>query len=61
LYGDINGDELVNSADNVQFVPALTSYNVAFDFNGDGFVNAADNVQFKNDLNVNFSSFTPTI
>jgi Bacterial Ig-like domain (group 3)/Beta-propeller repeat/Dockerin type I domain len=61
LYGDINGDELVNAADNVQFKQALTSYNAAFDFNADGFVNASDNVRFKQDLTINYSGFTPTI
>ncbi len=61
LFGDINGDEFVNAADNLHFKPALATYNAAFDFNGDGVVNAADNLKFKNDLTVNFSGFTPTI
>jgi hypothetical protein len=61
LYGDINGDELANAADNVRFKQALTVYNAAFDANGDGFVNAADNVKFKQSLTVNFAGFTPTI
>ncbi len=61
LFGDINGDEFVNAADNLKFKLALTTYNAAFDFNGDGVVNAADNLKFKNNLTVNFSGFTPTI
>ena len=60
LFGDINGDEFVNAADNLQFKQALTTYNAAFDFNADGFVNASDNLKFKNDLTVNFSGFTAT-
>jgi trimeric autotransporter adhesin len=61
LFGDINGDEVVNAADNAKFKQALTSSNAAFDFNSDGVVNAADNAQFKVDLSVNFSGFTATI
>ncbi len=61
LYGDINGDEVVNAADNLKFKQALSTYNAAFDFNDDGFVNASDNLKFKGDLTVNFSGFTPTI
>jgi Bacterial Ig-like domain (group 3)/Beta-propeller repeat len=61
LFGDINGDEFVNAADNVKFKQALTTYNAAFDYSQDGFVNAADNGKFKNDLTVNFTGFAPTI
>jgi Bacterial Ig-like domain (group 3)/Dockerin type I domain len=61
LYGDINGDEVVNAIDNLKFKQALTTYNAAFDVNNDGLVNASDNIQFKNDLVVNFSGFTATI
>jgi hypothetical protein len=61
LFGDINGDEVVNAGDNLQFKTALTTYNAAFDFNLDGVVNAGDNLKFKADLTVNFSGFTPTI
>jgi Bacterial Ig-like domain (group 3)/IPT/TIG domain/Dockerin type I domain len=61
LFGDINGDEFVNAADNVKFKNALTTYNAAFDFSQDGFVNASDNARFKADLTVNFSGFMPTI
>ena len=61
LFGDINGDGVVNAADNLKFKQALTTYNGAFDYNQDGVVNAADNLKFKNDLTVNFSGFTPTI
>ncbi len=61
LFGDINGDEVVNAADNLKFKQALTTYNAAFDYNDDGTVNAADNLKFKNSLTVNFSGFTPSI
>jgi Beta-propeller repeat len=61
LFGDINGDGIVNAADNPYFKQALTIYNAAFDYSQDGFVNASDNVSFKSDLTVNFSGFTPTI
>jgi uncharacterized delta-60 repeat protein len=61
LYGDVNGDGIVNGIDNVQFKAALTVYNAIFDFNGEGVVNAADNLKFKSNLTVNFSGFTPTI
>ena len=61
LFGDINGDEVVNAADNLKFKQALTTYNAAFDYNDDGTVNAADNLKFKNDLTLSFSGFTTTI
>ena len=61
LFGDINGDEVVNAADNFQLKNALTTYNSAFDANGDGVVNAADNFQFKADQSISFIGFTPTI
>ncbi len=61
LYGDINGGQIVNAADNLQFKSALATYNSAFDINQDGIVNAADNLKFKQDLTVNFAGFTPTI
>jgi predicted outer membrane repeat protein len=61
LFGDINGDEYVNAADNAKFKQAMTTYNAVFDDNQDGFVNACDNCQLKIDLALNFSGFTPTI
>ena len=61
LFGDINGDEVVNPGDNNKFKQALTTYNAAFDYNQDGVVNPGDNNKFKADLTVNFSSFTATI
>ena len=63
LYGDINGDEVVNGTDNFQFKKALTTYNPAFDVNGDGFVNGTDNFQFKKSLLISYlgDGFTPTI
>ena len=56
LFGDINGDGVVNAADNFQFKTALAIYNAAFDFNDDGVVNAADNFQFKQSMPINFAS-----
>jgi dTDP-4-dehydrorhamnose reductase len=56
LFGDINGDGVVNAADNFQFKTALATYNAAFDSNGDGVVNAADNFQLKNSQSYNFAS-----
>jgi hypothetical protein len=56
LFGDINGDRVVNAADNFQFKTALTTYNAAFDYNDDGVVNAADNFQFKISQSYNFSA-----
>jgi hypothetical protein len=61
LFGDINGDEIVNAADNVRFKQALSLYNPAFDSGADGFVNASDNFRFKLSLIINFVGFTPTI
>jgi hypothetical protein len=61
LFGDINGDGIVNAADAAKFKQALTTYNAAFDYNQDGIVNAFDSAQFKNDLTVSYSGFTPTI
>jgi IPT/TIG domain/Right handed beta helix region len=61
LFGDINGDEIVNAADNARFKQALTTYNPAFDYDQSGFCNACDNAYFKQDLTLNFSGFTTTI
>ena len=61
LFGDINGDQVVNPGDNNRFKQALTNYNPAFDFNQDGIVNPGDNNRFKADLTVSFVGFTPTI
>ncbi|HET6248444.1 MAG TPA: PKD domain-containing protein [Tepidisphaeraceae bacterium] len=63
LYGDINGDRVVNAGDNAKFKTSLSTYNPAFDFNGDGTINAGDNLQFKKSLLINYSNdgFVPTI
>ena len=61
LFGDINGDQVVNPGDNNKFKQALTTYNPAFDYNQDGVVNPGDSNKFKADLSVDFSGFTPTI
>jgi uncharacterized repeat protein (TIGR03803 family) len=45
LFGDINGDRVVNLADEFQFSKAMNTYNPAFDYNGDGTVNLADEFQ----------------
>jgi hypothetical protein len=54
LFGDINGDRVVNAADNLKLKTALVTYNSAFDSNGDGFINAADNLQFKGSQSTTF-------
>ena len=61
LFGDGNGDMVVNPGDNNKFKAAITTYNPAFDFNQDGVVNPGDNNRFKADLTVNFLGFTETI
>jgi hypothetical protein len=61
LFGDINGDHVVNAADNLKFRTALSTYNAIFDYNGDGAVNAADNLQFRTALSTSFGSFVTTI
>ena len=61
LFGDINGDRVVNAADNFQFKIALSTYNAAFDANGDGVVNAADNFQFKQSMSTSFQGVGTTI
>ncbi len=50
LFGDINGDGVINATDSLKFKKTLTVYNPAFDSNADGVVNAADNLAFKKDL-----------
>jgi rhamnogalacturonan endolyase len=45
LFGDINGDRVVNVSDEFQFSRALSTYNPIFDANGDGTVNLADEFQ----------------
>jgi autotransporter-associated beta strand protein len=61
LFGDIDGNKVVNAFDNANFKPALTNYNAAFDYDQNGFVNAIDGVHFRNDLGVSFTGFTATI
>ena len=61
LFGDGNGDMIVNPGDNNKFKAGIAVYNPAFDFNQDGIVNPGDNCKFKADLSVDFSGFTPTI
>jgi beta-glucanase (GH16 family) len=45
LFGDINGDRVVNVSDEFQFSKALNAYTPIFDVNGDGTVNLADEFQ----------------
>jgi regulation of enolase protein 1 (concanavalin A-like superfamily) len=45
LFGDFNGDEVVNVSDEFQFSKALNTYTPIFDYNGDGTVNLADEFQ----------------
>jgi hypothetical protein len=61
LFGDINGDHVVNAADNLKFRTALSVYNAIFDYNGDGAVNAADNLKFRTALSTTLGDFTTTI
>ena len=61
LFGDINGDGVVNAADNFQLKTAMATYNAAFDFNDDGVVNAADNFMFKSSQSSNFGGIVYTI
>jgi hypothetical protein len=62
LFGDWNGDQVVNATDNLHFKNAITIYNPIFDYNNDSVVNATDNLQFKKSLTFVFNTgFTPTI
>jgi uncharacterized repeat protein (TIGR03803 family) len=45
LFGDINGDRVVNVSDEFQFSKAMNTYIPIFDANGDGTVNLADEFQ----------------
>jgi uncharacterized delta-60 repeat protein len=45
LFGDINGDRVVNVSDEFQFSKAMTTYTPIFDVNGDGAINLADEFQ----------------
>ena len=56
LFGDINGDGVVNAADNFRLKTAMATYNAAFDYNDDGVVNATDNTQFKASQSYNFAN-----
>jgi hypothetical protein len=61
LFGDINGDGVVNALDNIKFKAALTTYNPLFDDNGDAVVNAFDNLQFKKSMSISFLGLGTTI
>lgn len=61
LFGDGNGNGIVNAVDNFQFKAALTTYNPVFDVNDDGVVNATDNYWFKASQSYNFSGIAYTI
>ena len=53
LFGDSNGDGVINEADMSAFAPAIGSvaggptYAAAFDYTGDGFINGLDLIQFR--------------
>jgi regulation of enolase protein 1 (concanavalin A-like superfamily) len=62
LYGDYNGDQVVNAIDNLHFKSAITTYNPIFDYDDNGAVNAADNLHFKASISFSFNAvFTATI
>jgi hypothetical protein len=62
LYGDYNGDQVVNASDNLRFKAAITAYNAIFDYDGNGAVNATDNLHFKSSISFVFNAlFTTTI
>ena len=56
LYGDSNGDRLVNVVDLLDFRRTFlastvdTNYNSSFDYNGDGIINVVDLLQFRNNF-----------
>lgn len=56
LFGDVNGDGVVNATDNFELKTALSTYNPVFDYNDDGVINAADNLQFKFSQSSNFAA-----
>jgi hypothetical protein len=62
LYGDYNGDKVVNATDNLHFKTAITTYNPIFDYDNNGAVNATDNLHFKASISFVFNAdFTTTI
>jgi sugar lactone lactonase YvrE len=62
LYGDYNGDQVVNATDNLHFKTAITTYNPIFDYDNNGAVNATDNLHFKASISFVFNAaFTTTI
>lgn len=50
LFGDVNGDRVVNALDNLKLRSALSTYNPIFDSDGNGVVDALDNLRFGNDM-----------
>jgi hypothetical protein len=62
LYGDFNGDQVVNATDNLHFKNAINTYDPIFDYDNNGAVNATDNLHFKASISFVFNAaFTPTI
>jgi hypothetical protein len=62
LYGDFNGDQVVNATDNLHFKNAITTYDPIFDYDNNGAVNATDNLRFKASISFAFNAaFTTTI
>jgi hypothetical protein len=60
LYGDYNGDQVVNATDNLHFKNAITTYNPIFDYDNNGAVNATDNLHFKASISFVFNTFFTT-
>ncbi len=67
LYGDVNGDGIVNNADNARLRTTFgissgqAGYLASLDFNLDGIINNADNAQFRKRFGISYSGFNPTI
>jgi hypothetical protein len=61
LFGDINGNGILDATDSSQLADAIAAYNAAYDYNADGYVNGGDSNHFGADLTVSFVGFTPTI
>lgn len=62
LFGDINGDGLINAYDNFQFKKASTTYNAAFDYNDDTVIDGTDTTAFDAQTGKSFAgliSFNP--
>ena len=61
LFGDINGNEILDATDSAELIQAIADYNAAYDYNANGIVNAGDNNQFRADLTVSYVEFTSPV